>query len=145
MQSFLHLHARYPRISRQPPVPFHPQQTRFAHQSYGNEQSGMQQGTDEKNPKAHFEHPGPEAPARKGTASSSSRSQSNNSSDNTSQGARPVIHRPKSAAEIDDPEVRKHNEEMEQRSERTTNQLGEEDNKVDKKFWQGDVGPKKGN
>lgn len=121
----------------------------------------MQQGTNEKNPKAHLEHPGPEAPAKKGTATSSSpQSQLDTSSDSTSQGAKPAIHRPKSAAEKDDPEVRKHNEEMERRHERSVNQLSEKDNKVDKKFWQGefiqsmcsgsvltsqgDVGPKKG-
>jgi len=99
----------------------------------------MEQGTHEKNPKSHHEHPGPEAPAQKGTTSSSS-SSSRQKSDDPS----PALHRPKSAAEKDDPEVRKHNEEMEQRSERTTNQLSEEDNKVDKKFWSGDVGVKEG-
>jgi len=96
----------------------------------------MQQGTDEKNPKSHLEHPGPEAPADKGKG----QSQSSSSSETSSQGGSPAIHRPESAAEKDDPEVRKHNEEMEQRHERSVNQLSEDDNKVDKKFWKGDVG-----
>lgn len=108
----------------------------------------MEQGTDQKNPKADMEHPGPEAPAKKGTdtsSSSSSKSQSGTSSETTSQGGSPAIHRPKSAAEEEDPEVKKHNEEMEGRHERSVNQLGEQDNKVNKNFWKGDVGPKKGN
>jgi len=104
----------------------------------------MQQGQDQQNPKANLEHPGPEAPAKKGTASSSnsSQTQSSGSSQSTSQGGSPAIHRPESAAEKDNPDVRKHNEEMEQRHERSVNQLSEEDNKVDKSFWSGDVGPK---
>jgi hypothetical protein len=117
---------------------------RLAHQSYGNEQSGMEQGTNLKNPKSHLEHPGPEAPATKGSidkksssSSSSSSEQSSGNQDSTSNGARPAIHRPKSAAEKTDPEVRKHNEEMEQRSDRSVNQLSEEDNKVNKNFWKG--------
>ncbi|KIX99867.1 uncharacterized protein Z520_04503 [Fonsecaea multimorphosa CBS 102226] len=90
----------------------------------------MQQGTDQNNPKANMEHPGPEAPATgKGGSSSGSSSSS-----------QPKIHSPKSAAEKEDPEVRKHNEELEQRHERTVNQLSEDDNKVDKQFWKGDVG-----
>lgn len=123
----------------------------MAHQSYGNEQSGMEQGTHLKNPKSHLEHPGPEAPATKGsidkksssssssssTSSSSSPAQSSGGEETTSQGGRPAIHRPKSAAEEHDPEVRKHNEEMEQRSDRSVNQLSEDDNKVDQSFWKG--------
>lgn len=102
----------------------------------------MEQGKDEKNPKVGLEHPGPEAPAKKGTASSSSSSssqtqKSSSSSSDSSNGAKPAIHRPESAAEKDDPEVRKHNEEMEQRHERSVNQLSEKDNKVDKNFWTG--------
>jgi len=110
----------------------------------------MEQGDDMKNPKADLEHPGPEAPAKKGTASSSSSSSSQPQSNKTkkgttSQGGSPAIHRPKSAAEDENPDVRKHNEEMEHRFERTPNQLGEDDNKVNKNFWKGDVGPKKDN
>lgn len=112
----------------------------------------MEQGTNLKNPKSHLEHPGPEAPATKGSidkksssssSSSSSSAQSSGNQESTTSGARPAIHRPISAAEKTDPEVRKHNEEMEQRSERSVNQLSEDDNKVNKNFWKGDVGPKK--
>ncbi|KAK5051975.1 hypothetical protein LTR84_002779 [Exophiala bonariae] len=140
------------------------QAVRLAHASYGNEQSGMEQGTHLKNPKSNLEHPGPEAPANKGSiskeettsssssssssssnpsSSSSSSSQSSGSGEKSSDGARPAIHSPKSAAEDTDPEVKKHNEEMAQRNDRSVNQLSEEDNKVNKNFWSGDVGPKK--
>ena len=103
-----------------------------------------QASKDEPNPRADLEHPGPEAPANKGTASSSSsssqsQSQSDGAKENTetSHGGSPAIHRPKSEAGPEDPDVKKHNEEMEQRSDRSVNQLGEKDNKVNKKFWQG--------
>jgi len=130
-----------------PVLSYSVQPRRLAHQSYGNVQSGMEQGTNEKNPKAGMEHPGPEAPSvtKSGNqdaskSGSQSSSQSGSQSETTSHGGSPAIHRPKSAAEKDDPEVRKHNEELENRYERTANQLSEKDNKVDKKFWQGDVG-----
>jgi len=99
----------------------------------------MEQGTHEKNPKSDMEHPGPEAPADKGT----NKPQSSSSSDESGHKAQPAIHRPKSAAEKEDPDVKKHNEEMEQRHERSVNQLSEKDNKVDKQFWKGDVGVSK--
>ncbi|KAJ9629077.1 uncharacterized protein PV06_02207 [Exophiala oligosperma] len=147
MQPILRLASRTPRtphVLRQAGVFYAAQPRRLAHQDYGSEQSGMEQGRDQKNPKSHLEHPGPEAPANMGTASSSgsSQAQSTEKSDTGSDRGSPAIHRPESAAEKDNPEVRKHNEEMEQRHERSVNQLAEEDNKVDKKFWQGDVGPK---
>ncbi|KAK5315454.1 hypothetical protein LTR93_009709 [Exophiala xenobiotica] len=145
MQPILRLASRAPRASRRVPLLSSSiQPRRLAHGSYGNEQSGMQQGQDQKNPKADLEHPGPEAPAKKGTASSSnsSQAQSSGKSESTSHGGSPAISRPESAAEKDDPEVRKHNEEMEQRYERSSNQLSEKDNKVDKSFWSGDVGEK---
>lgn len=142
------------------PRPLRPvQAVRLAHQSYGNEQSGMEQGTHLKNPKSDLEHPGPEAPANKGSiskeetssssspssssdspSSSSSPSNSSDSGEKTSQGARPAIHSPKSAAEENDPEVKKHNEEMAQRSDRSVNQLSEDDNKVNPNFWKGTFG-----
>lgn len=151
MQPFLRLAARAPRAPRQlPSLRYSAQPGRFVHSSYGNEQSGMEQGTHENNPKSHMEHPGPESPASKGTAgkgtansksssssSDTSESQSNSQPETTSQGGSPAIHRPESAKEKDNPEVRKHNEEMEQRSERTVNQLSEKDNKVDKRYWKG--------
>ncbi|KIW10549.1 hypothetical protein PV08_11513 [Exophiala spinifera] len=139
MQPFLRLASRTPQLIRQQAGVFAVQPQRFAHQGYGGEQSGMEQGRDQKNPKSHLEHPGPEAPASKGTASSSgsSKAQPTSKSDSGSDRGSPAIHRPESAAEKDDPEVRKHNEEMEQRHERSVNQLAEEDNKVDKNFWKG--------
>ena len=102
----------------------------------------MEQGTHEKNPKSHLEHPGPEAPASKGTANKSSSSSGSSSSSPKSQSsssgdAGPAIHQPKSAAEETDPDVKKHNQEMENRHERSANQLSEKDNKVDKNFWKG--------
>lgn len=158
----LTVHHSAPLIACRPRLshPFSPIQTRFATQSYGNEQSGQEQGTNLKNPMSHLEHPGPESPASKGTnqksgssSSSSSSSPSStsapqkesgsssgggNSSETTSQGGSPRIHRPKSAAEETDPDVRKHNQEMENRSERSANQLSEDDNKVDQNFWKGE-------
>ncbi|OAP59364.1 hypothetical protein AYL99_06662 [Fonsecaea erecta] len=130
MQPILRVAARPVRASHRFSVLSYPAQPRrFAHQSYGNEQSGMQQGTEQDNPKANMEHPGPEAPETGKSGSTS-----------TSQGGSPKIQTPKSAAEDSDPDVRKHNEEFAQRHERTVNQLSEDDNKVDKKFWKGDVG-----
>jgi hypothetical protein len=120
---------------------------RWAHQSYGNEQSGQAQGTDQKNPKSHLEHPGPESPAAAksgGGSSQSSQSTTGSNSDDgsaptTSHGGSPKIHQPKSAAEEHDPEVKKHNEELAQRYEKTANQLSEGDNKVDKNYWKGEL------
>ena len=52
-------------------------------------------------------------------------------------GGRPAIHQPGPPSENTDAEVEAHNKDMEKRSDRTANQLYEEDNKVDKKFWSG--------
>jgi hypothetical protein len=102
-----------------------------------------------------MEHPGPEAPASKGSASSSSSSspsssssssssspkgQSTGDSQTTSQGGSPAILSPKSTPEKEDPDVKKHNEEMANRSDRTVNQIGE-DGKVDKDYWKGSSRP----
>ena len=88
--------------------------------------------------KLTWEHPGPEAPSTsKGGNQGSSQSQDHKSSQSSGPGAGPKIHQPKSAAEKENPEVKKHNEELEQRYERTANQLSEKDNKVDKHFWSG--------
>lgn len=144
MQTALRTLTRTSRLHRAPLVTCVPR--RFAHQSYGDDQSGHPQS--DANPRRDLEHPGPEAPANKGKSSSSgsSASTSGQTSSNLShtqaksdQG-RPAIHQPKSAAEDEDPEVRKHNEEMANRHEKSANQLAEEDNKVDKSFWKGDVG-----
>lgn len=92
---------------------------------YGSVQGGQEQGINEKNPMKHLEHPGPESPMAKGQSSESKN------------GSSPAIHQPKSPQEDQDPEVKKHNEGMKNRTEKSENQLGQEDNKVDKKFWKG--------
>jgi len=127
---------------------------RYASQSYGDSQSGHQKADDAPNPKEHLEHPGPKSPTETGTSESSSQSQSSGSSGssgsksasntNSSSGAKPAIHQPGPPPETKDADVEAHNKEMENRSDRTANQLQESDNKVHKKFWKGDVGPKTG-
>jgi hypothetical protein len=87
---------------------------------------------------SHLEHPGPETPAQKSSGSTSNTQSSQDQSSGSGDKGRPAIHHPQSAAEKDDPEVRKHNEEMRQRSEQSVNQLSEEDNKVDPQFWKGE-------
>lgn len=149
MLPILRTASRPARTIRYAPAFTYPAQSkRLASQDYGSKQSGMAEGVDQKNPKADLEHPGPEAPSASKQAGSQRNSQkpsqSGGQSDTTSDRGSPAIHRPKSAAEKDDPEVRKHNEELENRYERTENQLSEKDNKVDKKFWSGDVGEKRG-
>lgn len=84
------------------------------------------------------EHPGPEAPADKGTNKSSStessssstssstpeKSASNDQKDKkTSSGAKPALHVPNDAADTNDPEVKKHNEDMRKRADQTPNQV----------------------
>lgn len=113
-----------PRVSSTP--------RRYASESYGGSQSGQQEtNKDMPNPKADLEHPGPKAPADKGTT------QSGQPQGSSSQSGRPAIHQPGPAPENKSAEVEAHNREMEQRNDRTANQLYEEDNKVDKHFWKG--------
>jgi len=106
-------------------------------------QSGQEQGINQDNPKKHLEHPGPEPPsvAKKGQTQSSSSSPTSSTSSSSSSGseggAQPKIHQPSSPAENDNPDVKKHNEEMKNRHEVSANQLSEDDNKVDKQFWKG--------
>ncbi|ETN46702.1 uncharacterized protein HMPREF1541_00889 [Cyphellophora europaea CBS 101466] len=126
---------------------------RFAHQSYGGGDSGYQESNS--NPRRDLEHPGPDAPASKGQESSSSGSASSSgqpsstelSHDGASSGkGSPAIQQPKSSSESDNPEVKKHNEEMRDRADKSVNQLSEDDNKVPPTYWKGDVGdPKKSN
>ena len=104
---------------------------RYASESYGGSQSGKQ-AVNKDTPKADQGHPGPKAPADKGTAQSAQPQSSGSSS-----GVKPVIHSPGPPPEGRDAEVKAHNKDMEKRSDRTVNQLYEEDNKVDKKFWSG--------
>jgi hypothetical protein len=120
-----------------PLVPSTPR--RHASESYGGSQTGHQEANkDTPNPKADLEHPGPKAPADKGTAQSGqSQSSGTQSGSSSSSGAKPAIHQPGPPPENKDAEVEAHNKDMEKRSDRTANQLHEEDNKVDKKFWSG--------
>lgn len=126
--------ARLPRARLAPTSGCAPR--RLAHQSYGNDQSGHS-GSDSATPRRDIEHPGPEPPdtkdgAPKGSASSSGQPSTKGSQSNAqSDKGRPAIHQPESAAESEDPEVRKHNEEMRNRAEVSVNQLSEDDNKVE--------------
>jgi hypothetical protein len=124
--------ARVSRAQKQPLAVCYTR--RFAHGDYGGDQSGHEKS--DAAPKRDLEHPGPESPASKGSSSSSSGSSTASKSSNLShteaksdQGS-PTNNQPKSAAEENDPEVRKHNEEMAQRHEKSANQLSEKDNKV---------------
>jgi len=127
------------------PVPTFPRFVRsYAAQSYGNKESGIEGDNDAPNPKADLEHPGPEAPADKGTASSSSGSSeaTSDKGDSSSGDSKPKIHQPGPPHESKNEDVKAHNEEMKTRSDITANQLQEEDQPVDKNYWQGDIGPK---
>lgn len=103
---------------------------RWGTSDYGSAQGGQDQGINQNNPMKHLEHPGPEPPSTKAGSGPAPNS-------GPKDGAEPKISQPKSAAEDQNDDVKKHNEEMAQRSEKTSNQLGEDDNKVDKKFWKG--------
>lgn len=103
---------------------------RYASQDYGSQQSGMEQDINANNPKKHLEHPGPEPPSTKAGSGPTPDS-------GAKDGANPKIQQPVSSKEDQNEEVRKHNEEMRNRADKAANQLGEDDNKVDKKFWQG--------
>jgi len=145
MQSII----RATRLSAQTirPVPALTRTSRhYASSSYGNSQSGHQKAEDAPNPKEHLEHPGAEAPADKGTAQSSSQSQSSGSqgTSSSSSDAKPAIHQPGPPPENSDAEVEAHNKDLENRNDRTVNQIEEGDVPVNKKFWKGDVGPKTG-
>jgi hypothetical protein len=137
MQSLLRVGARLPLRHRLASSLLVPQSTtiRNAHSSYGDKQSGHPEGSDSKST-SHLEHPGPDPPNTGSSASKSGSKGTTHSSGSSDKGS-PAIHSPQSAAEKDDPEVRKHNEEMRQRHERSVNQLSEDDNKVDKQFWTG--------
>ena len=132
----------------------------YASQSYGNDQSGQAQ-SDAPNPKADMEHPGPKAPADKASSHQASSEAGQSSSGSQSGGAQskdapaqsssgqksggdtgpaPKVHHPSEPNETKTEDVQRHNEEMEQRHDRASNQLSEKDNKVDKEFWTGDVG-----
>jgi hypothetical protein len=129
MQSFLQSTRLPARILRPNPL-VSSTPRRYASESYGGSQTGHQEvNKDSPNPKADQEHPGPRAPADMRTEAQSGSS--------SSSGGRPAIYQPGPPSENSDAEVEAHNREMEKRSDRTVNQLHEEDNKVDKNFWSG--------
>ena len=142
MQSILRS-TRFPARTLRPSLlPSTPR--RYAAESYGGSQSGHQQvNKDTPNPKEHLEHPGREAPADKGPAQSGQSQGSDSQSQPTStSGGKPAIHQPGPPPENDNAEVEAHNKDMEKRSDRTANQLHEEDNKVNKNFWSGPQCPR---
>ncbi|KAK3069705.1 hypothetical protein LTR53_011746 [Teratosphaeriaceae sp. CCFEE 6253] len=106
-----------------------------------------------KNPSEHLEHPGPPPPSVVGGKQQQGSEQSGGESKDTSsqqssggskgtQGAQPKLHAASTPAQHDDaPEdVKKHNQEMDQRAEKTTEKGSSEDMKkqaVGKDFWAG--------
>lgn len=96
---------------------------RYASESYSGSQVGKQA--------VDKDTPNPKAAADKRTAQSGQPESPGPSS------GKPVIHSPGPPPEHRDAEVEAHNKDMEKRSDRTVNQLHEEDNKVDKNFWSG--------
>lgn len=141
-------------------------QVRFATQDYGSGdgnpagENPQQQG---KNRSESLEHPGPPPPkVAKGKSSSSpnddsskssvsdnSSSKSTSSSDKSSESSsnkgapQPKILNEKVPAKDSSPDVKQHNEEMEQRAERAYEQVSNEEykkNEVGKEFWSGKLG-----
>jgi len=149
MASFLRSAMMIARASRQKTYAVRSsyQPARFASSTYGNSQSGHQK-SDAPNPQVDKEHPGPEAPADQGKGKDNSSSTSGSSPESTTEGARstpssstpeqsasdkstdkttssgakPALHR-KDPADTDDPEVKKHNEDMRNRADQTPNQV----------------------
>ncbi|QIW95139.1 hypothetical protein AMS68_000657 [Peltaster fructicola] len=92
-----------------------------------------------RNPQVDKEHPGPPPPSTAGGESSSS-SGGSQSSSSAKDGSKPMIHdesQPKNESE----DVKRHNEELDQRKEKTHSRDSGE--KVDPKFWKGDAGDHK--
>jgi hypothetical protein len=141
------------------------QQVRFATQDYGSGAGNPAGEKPEKqgaNPSESLEHPGPPPPkVAKGQSSSSpnedsssgsssqksssaSQSQSNDgASKSGNKGAQPKILNEKAPPEDEQSEdVKQHNKEMEQRTEKAHQQASKEDaknEKVPKKFWAGKI------
>ncbi|KAF2133494.1 hypothetical protein P153DRAFT_363678 [Dothidotthia symphoricarpi CBS 119687] len=142
-------------------------QVRFATQDYGSGdgnpagENPLQQG---QNPSESLEHPGPPPPkvaegksssspnedsssssASKSSSSSSSASSSDKSSKGSSnKGApKPKILDEKAPAKDSNPDVKQHNEEMDQRTEKQYEQVSDKQHnkdKVGKDFWAGQGG-----
>lgn len=163
MQSLFRTTTRFARPS--PPNPFLtrtalPPTRLYATQSYGGDDMSGHAKSDQANPKANLEHPGPESPASKGgSASSTSQSdkpkkysppstpsgstgikqgeESTESEPKTSHGGSPAINNPGPAPEHQSEEVRKHNEAVAKSHDRPVNQI-DQDGKVEKGYWQGE-------
>ena len=144
--------------SRQRPTSAVVTQNRLAHQSYGGgdgDPKGENPQDQGSNPSADLEHPGPPPPSvGKGTGGGPTKAlgKSQNSikheasggsgaaqNHGTSNGAQPKIHSESTPAEGNE-DVRKHNEELNNRYERASNAIDEGDkHNVGKGFWKGKV------
>jgi hypothetical protein len=136
------------------------QQVRFATQDYGSgagNPAGEKPEKQGQNPSENLEHPGPPPPkVAKGQSSSSpnnddssaKQSQSQSPSQSSSsgsksgnKGAQPkILNENPPTEEEQNEDVKRHNKEMEQRTERAHEQASNEDaknDKVPKKFWAG--------
>jgi hypothetical protein len=135
-------------------------QVRFATQGYGSgdgNPAGEKPAEQGKNRSEHLEHPGPPPPkVAKGQSSSSPNnddSKSSNKSDSSAsksdsskatKGAQPkILDEKPPSKENESEDVRKHNEAMENRTEKTHEQASSEDTKdekVEKDYWAGKLG-----
>ena len=130
----------------------------YATESYGSESQSGHPKSDAPNPKEDAEHPGPKAPADKGTAKgeASGSSQpskadqgspsggSDSASTGSKNGSKPTLVNPDKAwtSQEQNADVKKHNEEMDKRSDKAVNRLdvkGQvmDDENVEKGFWKG--------
>lgn len=87
-----------------------------------------------RNPEVDKEHPGPAPPS---AATGSSGSSGSEGAPKAKNGAKPAIHS-ESQPDESSPDVKKHNEELAQRNEKTHEKNDGE--KVDPKFWKGECG-----
>ena len=144
--------------SRQRLAPAATTQYRFAHQSYGGgegDPKGENPQDQGSNPSADLEHPGPPPPSvgegtgggptkgsgeRQNSAGNTAGSESGSKkSGGPSNGAQPKIHAEGTPTE-DSADVKKHNEDMNNRHDRATNVVdegGKDD--VGKDFWKGEL------
>ena len=127
---------------------------RYAHQSYGGDDMTGHPKSDRANEAAHHEHPGPKSPADEDRSSSSDQGKqqnhdqkspsqgqkqdSSNSSERGGQSPQPKINNPSQPPEHASEDVRRHNEAVANSHDRPVNQL-DEDGKVDKGFWTGEL------
>lgn len=162
--SFLRSAALRPALSS---VPRARPQVRFATQDYGSgagNPAGEKPEKQGKNPSENLEHPGPPPPkVAKGQSSSSpddddssssssgqssgksaasgQKSQSNDGASKSKKGAQPkILNENPPSKEEESEDVKQHNKDMENRTEKAHEQVSNEDaknDKVSKKFWAG--------